>query len=109
MKSKQHEYILKAFLNSSIPAVIRRSSTELMVIDSVIGGYCSQLIKRAKLISLQSSEIIISKTEKAAFSELINQSTGMEKDELVVHYRLAILAESILIQYREQHIPKNNA
>ncbi len=108
MKSKQHEYILKAFLNSSIPAVIRRSSPELMVIDSVIGGYCSQLIKRAKLISLQSSEII-SKTEKTAFSELINQSTGTEKDELVVYYRLAILVESILIQYREQHIPKNNA
>ena len=37
MKSNQHEYILKAFLNSSIPAVIRRSSPELMVIDSVIG------------------------------------------------------------------------
>ncbi len=37
MKSKQHEYILKAFLNSSISAVIRRSSPELMVIDSVIG------------------------------------------------------------------------
>lgn len=108
MKSKQHEYILKAFLNSSIPAVIRRSSPEFMVIDSVIGGYCSQLIKRVKLISFQSSEII-SKTEKAAFSELINQSTGMEKDELVVYYRLAILAESILIQYTEQHIPKNNA
>lgn len=93
MKSKQHEYILKAFLNSSIPAVIRRSSPELMVIDSVIVGYCSQLIKRAKLISLQSSEII-SKTEK---------------DELVLYYRLAILVESILIQYREQHIPKSNA
>ncbi len=108
MKSKQHEYILKAFLNSSIPAAIRRSSPELMVIDSVIGGYCSQLIKRAKLISLQSSEII-SKTEKAAFSELINQSTGMEKDEFVVYYRLTILVESILIQYREQHIPKSNA
>ena len=100
MKSKQHEYILKAFLNSSIPPEIRRSSPELMVIDSVIGGYCSQLIKRAKLISLQSSEII-SKTEKATFSELINQSKGMEKDELVVYYRLAILVESILIQYRQ--------
>ena len=100
MKSKQHEYILKAFLNSSIPAVIRRSSPELMVIDSVIGGYCSQLIKRAKLISLKSSEII-SKTEKAAFSELINQSAGTVRDELVIYYRLAILAESILIQYRQ--------
>ncbi len=100
MKSKQHEYILKAFLNSNIPAVIRRSSPGLMVIDSVIGGYCSQLIKQAKPIEIPSSEII-SKTEKAAFSELINQSTGMEKDELVVYYRLAILVESILIQYRQ--------
>ena len=108
MKSKQHEYILKAFLNSSIPAVIRRSSPEFMVIDSVIGGYCSQLIKRVKLISFQSSEII-SKTEKVAFSEFKKYRGLREKDELVVYYRLAILVESILIQYTEQHIPKNNA
>lgn len=67
---------------------------------SGIGGYCSQMIKRAKLIKLPSSEII-SKTEKATFSELIKQSTGMEKDELVVYYRLAIFVESILIQYRQ--------
>lgn len=100
MKSKQHEYILKAFLNSSIPTVIRRGSPELMVIDSVIGGYCSQLIRRSKLIELPSSEII-SKAEKAGFSELINQSTGIEKNELVVYYRLVILVESILIQYRQ--------
>ena len=100
MKNKQHEYILKAFLNSSIPMVIRRNSPELMAIDSVVGGYCSQLINRAKFIELPSSEII-SKTEKASFSELINQSAGVEKDELVVYYRLAILVESILIQYRK--------
>ena len=100
MKNKQHEYILKAFLESSIPTAIRRSYPELMIINSVIGGYCSQLIKRAKLIELPSSEII-SKTEKATFSELINRSTGMEKDELVVYYRLAILVESILLQYRQ--------
>ena len=101
MKNKQHEYILKAFLESSIPTVMRRSSLELMAIDSIIGGgYCTQQVKRAKFIELPSSEII-SKTEKAAFSELINQSTGMEKEELVVYYRLAILVESILIQYRQ--------
>ena len=79
MKNKQHEYILKAFINSRIPMAIRRYSPELIAIDSVVGGYCSQLIHRAKFIELPSSEII-SKTEKAVFSELINQSTGMEKD-----------------------------
>lgn len=99
MKNKQHEYILKAFLESSIPTVMRRRSPELMAIDSILGGYCTQLVKRAKFVELPSSEII-SKTEKAAFSELINQSTGTEKDELVVYYRLVILVESILIQYR---------
>lgn len=100
MKNKQHKYILKAFLESSIPAIMRRSSPELIAVDSVIGGYCTQLIKRAKFIEFPSSEII-SKNVKNAFSELINQSTGMEKDELVVYYRLAILVESILIQYQQ--------
>lgn len=99
MKNKQHKYILKAFIESRIPTVMRRSAPELIAIDSIIGGYCTRLVKREKFIELPSSEII-SKTEKVTFSELINQSTGMEKDELVVYYRLAILAESILIQYQ---------
>ena len=100
MKNKQHEYILKAFLESSIPAIMRRSSPELMAVDSVIVGYCTQLIKRAKFIEFPSNEII-SKNTKKTFSKLINQSTGIEKDELVVYYRLAILVESILIQYQQ--------
>lgn len=100
MKNKQHEYILKAFVNSRIPTKLRQSTPELMAIDSIIGGYCTQLVERAKFVEPPSG-IVISKPVKAAFSELINQSTGMEKDELVVYYRLAILAESILIQYRQ--------
>lgn len=99
MKNKQHEYILKAYLESSIPTAIRQNSPELMFIDSVMGGYCTQLIKKGKYIELPSSGII-SETEKAIFSELINQSTGTEKDELIVYYRLAILVESVLLQYR---------
>lgn len=100
MKNKQHEYILKAFLESNIPTVMRKSFPELMIIDSIIGGYCTQLIKRAKFIEIPSRDII-SKNDKTTISELINQSTGIEKDELVVYYRLAILVESILIQYRK--------
>lgn len=78
---------------------IRRNSPELIAIDSVVGGYCSQLIHRAKFIELPSSEII-SKTEKLLFR--IDKSINRNgKDELVVYYRLAILVESILIQYRK--------
>ena len=100
MENKQHEYILKAFLKSSIPTAMRSGFPEIIAIDSIMGGYCTQLMKRAKFIELQSSEII-SKTEKVAFSKLINQSTGIEKDELVIYYRLVILVEAVLIQYRK--------
>ena len=98
MENKQHEYILKAFLESSIPKVIRRSCPELIVIDSIMGGYCMQLVKKANFIEIPSGEII-SKTEKNTFAELINHSTGLEKKELVFYYRLVILVESILTQY----------
>ena len=96
MKNKQHKYILKAFLESRIPAKIRLNAPELIA----IGGCCTQLLKQSKFIEFP-ADTIISKDDKKVFSELINQSAGMEKDELVIYYRLAILAESILIQYRQ--------
>lgn len=71
-----------------------------MAIDSIIGGCCTQLLKQSKFIEFP-ADTIISKDELKKFFGLINQSEGMEKDELVIYYRLAILAESILIQYRQ--------
>lgn len=106
MKNKQHKYILKAFLESRIPAKIRLNAPELIAIDSIIGGCCTQLLKQSKFIEFP-ADTIISKDDKKVFSELINQSEGMEKDELVIYYRLAILAESILIQYRQCILPAN--
>lgn len=120
MKNKQHKYILKAFLESKIPAKIRLNAPELIAIDSIIGGCClyfasvsaqnsidsiiggccTQLLKQSKFIEFP-ADTIISKNDKKVFSELINQSAGVERDELVIYYRLAILAESILIQYRQ--------
>lgn len=100
MKNKQHEYILKAFLESSIPSVIRRNCKELIAIDSILAGYCTQLIKRAKSIQLPTDEII-SQNDKISFSNLIDQSSGMERDELILYYRLVILVEFILVQYRQ--------
>lgn len=99
MENKQHEYILKAFLNSNIPSIIRKNAPELISLDSDIGGYCTRLIKREKIIKGLPDRLIL-RDEKNMFSELINHSYGVEKDELVFYYRLIILVESILIQYR---------
>ena len=99
MKNKQHEYILKAFVKSAIPIAVRQYAKELIVIDSAIAGYCTQLINGATSINML-SDIIISKEDRNAFMDLINHSVGTEKDELVIYYRLAILAEAIIIQYQ---------
>lgn len=98
MNNKQHEFILKAFLESYIPKAIRLNAPDLICVDSAIGGYCTQLIKLSKCINISSNEII-SKYNKYAFSELINHSTGADREELIIYYRLMILTETVLLQY----------
>ena len=49
MKNKQHEYILKAFINSRIPMAIRRNSPELIAIDSVVGGVLLSIDTSSKI------------------------------------------------------------
>ena len=97
---KQHEYILKAFLEAKIPKAIRRNSPELMVIDSVLGGYCTRLLKGTDPIN-QIVFPLISKEDKNGFSNLINITSGAEKDDLVFYYRLAILTEAVIFQYQQ--------
>lgn len=100
IKNKQHEYILRAFLESRIPDIIRSDAPELIAVDSAIGGYCTQLITDVKSVKLPRGKII-SENAKYTFSELINKLSGVQKNELVFYYRLAILTESVLFQYQQ--------
>lgn len=66
--------------------------------DSVIGGYCTRLLRRNKALKC-SPESLITKEERAAFAELINRAPDTEKDEIVIYYRLAVLAEAVVLRY----------
>lgn len=99
MKNKQHEYIFRAFLESAIPAIIRSRCPELVAIDSILGGYCTQLLQEEKRIDVKSCPLIC-KEEKERFSILINFATGKEKEYLIAYYRLLILVEAIILQYQ---------
>lgn len=66
--------------------------------DSVIGGYCTRLLRRNKALKC-SPESLITKEERAAFAELINRAPDMEKDEIVIYYRLTVLAEAVVLRY----------
>ena len=99
MRNKQHEYILKAFLKSAVPTILKRYSPELIPIDSIIGGYCTRLIKNPQSVHI-TVDSLLSTSEKKGFSNLINQTTGQEKSELIIYYRLVILAEEVILQYK---------
>lgn len=97
MKNKQHDHILRAFLDSKIPNYLREQCPQLIDIDSVIGGYCTQVIKD-KNINIQTDRLI-SENECNAFEKLINTATGESRQQLVIYYRLVLLVEAILYQY----------
>lgn len=99
MRNKQHEYILRAFSESKIPEVIKSNAPELISIDSVLGGYCSQLLSNKRLNVL--TDLFISDEDKKKISDLINKSKGKLKQELIIYYRLAILAETIINEYKD--------
>lgn len=98
MKEKQHELIIKAFIQATIPEAIRQYAPNLMNVDSFIGGYCTQLLKSKGKIELISNEVI-TKDEINLFSQLINDTSGEEKEELIIYYRLLRLTEAIIYHY----------
>lgn len=97
MKNKQHEYILKAFVNTRIPTPLKGYS-DLILLDSIIGGYCNQLLHHVKNISFV-DKTIISKSDKDLFSHIINSSAGDKKEEIVFYYKLILLVEVVLQKY----------
>ncbi len=98
MKNLQHKYILKAFINSKIPAPVRNAIPDQMLTDDVLGGYCTQLLCGAKRIQINGMPLV-SKKDSLAFSSLINSLAGADKNETVTYYRLMVLVESVLMEY----------
>jgi len=97
MKNKQHEFILKAFCESKIPEVIKTNAPDLIGIDSFLGGYCYQLLSNKKIV--YPKILNISTQDKRKISELIDNSEGKEKQDLVIYYRLIILVELVINEY----------
>lgn len=46
-----------------------------------------------------SPEGLITKEKRATFAELINRAPDTEKDEIVIYYRLTVLAEAVVLRY----------
>ncbi len=96
---KQHKYILKAFVNTRIPKAIRRYAPDFIMVDTCLGGYCSQILSKQHSIKID-GENIIDEEDKRVISDLINRLDGEDRDELIFYYRLAVLAETIVNTYR---------
>lgn len=99
MMIEAHELILNSFTKLAIPRVILDSYPSLVILDSVIGGYCSSLLKSRGRIVIHLHTPVISKQEKELFSEIIKELNHEQKNEVVFYYRLLILVEAIILKY----------
>ncbi len=100
MKNKQHKYILKAFLESKIPTAIRQYEPHLVSVDSVIAGYCEELLKAKGTIKIEIiGDSLITNEESNTISNLINICSGTQKEELIIYYRLIKLTETVIYSY----------
>ena len=94
MKNKQHEYLLRAFCKSCIPESVKINLPAFVEIDSVLGGWCTQVLHGNHKLHIHK---VLTKEDKSHFAYLINHSE--QKTELIVYYRLMILVEEILLSY----------
>ena len=105
MNNKQHEFILKAFIESRIPCEVKNNAPELILLDSILGGYCTQLIEKETTLNIHTP--IISKKEKKTFCFLINNAINDKRDRgrfyvLTVVLIIAELFPTVL-RFRRQY------
>lgn len=87
-------------VNCRIPGLFKEYASDLMCINSIIGGHCSDLLSGYRTIDFPQHQMV-TEEEKRRISEIINNSKGEEREELLLYYRLVILAEAMLLYYRE--------
>ena len=102
LKNKVDKLVLKAFLEMSVPECLRRENAALA---KCFGDDLRSMANRLLMGRDEKIEILmpqlLTKEDKAGLNSII---TGLqdeeEKRELVFFYRLAILVETLLYQYR---------
>ncbi len=102
LKNKADKLVLKALLELPVPELLRRE-------DAALAARCGDdlrslanrlLVGRSERIELL-TPAAISREDKAAVNSLITRSPdGEEKKELIFFYRLAALAEMVILKYR---------
>lgn len=102
LKNKVDKLVLKAFLETPVPDVLRREDAALAVRagDELRSVTNRLLMGRSETIEIL-TPALLTKEDKAAINNLITRCPDEEeKRELVFFYRLAILVETVVLKYR---------
>ena len=84
MKNKEHKYILKSFLETKTSDYIYSNYPEWRSVEDYIAGYSMQILKKGKFINPPKE--FISDNEKKYLSDLINNVSIEEKDDLIRNF-----------------------
>lgn len=101
MLNKQHEYILKAFLESRIPDAVRMHAPSVLVTDSVLEDCCRRLIRLERRFNVPDLSRVIGK-DRDVLIGIASRADEYERDELMNYYRILMLTVSVLEQYHRE-------
>lgn len=102
LKNKVDKLVLKAFLETEVPQVLRREDEALAkrAGDELRSVTNRLLMGRSETIEILTPGLL-TKEDKAAINNIITRlPDGEEKRDLVFFYRLAILVETVVLKYR---------
>jgi len=102
LKNRADKLVLKAFLETPVPAVLRREDEKLAVRagDELRSVTNRLLMGRSETIEIITPSVL-TKEDKSGINNIITRlPDGEEKRELVFFYRLAILVETVILKYR---------
>ena len=103
LKNRADKLVLRALLETPVPSALAEADPALCgrFTDDFMGLVNRLLVGRSETIELYAPPL--SREDKAAVNNLITRlPDGEEKRELVLYYRLAVLAETVVLKYSSQ-------
>ena len=96
MKNKQHEYILKAYINSRFPRLIYESMPDMVLTFEFIDNLSLKVLKGEKICLPNEPLLTAEEKKKISYYFNVPKIEKEKREELIFFYRLTIIVIDVI-------------